>query len=140
MAILNPYLSFRDNARAAIEFYQTVFGGELTISTFEEFHASEDPSEGYKIMHAQLTTPSGFTLMAADTPNSMGYNPGDTISVSLSGPADDLQELSGYYTKLSEGGTITMPLNTAPWGDTFGMCVDPFGVSWLVNVAGAPAA
>ena len=140
MAILNPYLSFRDNARAALDFYQTVFGGEITRSTFEEFQASEDPSEGFKIMHSQLTTPSGFTIMASDTPNSMDFTPGNSISVSLSGPADDLAELSGYYAKLSEGGTVTMPLNTAPWGDTFGMCVDPFGVAWLVNVAGQPAA
>jgi PhnB protein len=140
MAILNPYLSFRDNARAALDFYQGVFGGEITRSTFGEFQASEDPAEVDKIMHSQLTTPSGFTLMAADTPNSMDYTPGNNISVSLSGPAEEYDELAGYYTKLSEGGTVTMPLNTAPWGDSFGMCVDPFGIAWLVNVAGAPAA
>ncbi|MCU1478786.1 MAG: PhnB protein [Subtercola sp.] len=140
MAILNPYLSFRDNARAALDFYQSVFGGEITRSTFGEFQASEDPAEVDKIMHSQLTSSSGFTLMVADTPNSMEYNPGNNISVSLSGPAEDLEELSGYYTKLSEGGTVTMPMNTAPWGDSFGMCIDPFGVAWLVNVAGAPAA
>src|ERR1700710_1671721 len=76
MAILNPYLSFRDNARAAMDFYQEVFGGEMLRSTFEEMHASDDPSEGFKIMHSHLTTPSGFAIMAADTPNSMDFTPG----------------------------------------------------------------
>lgn len=131
---LNPYLSFRDTAREAMDFYKSVFGGELTTSTFAEFHASEDPAEQDKIMHAMLSTQDGLTLMASDTPNSMDYTPGTNFSVSLRGEND--AELRGYWQQLSEGGTVTMPLNQAPWGDTFGMCVDKFGVSWLVNIAG----
>jgi PhnB protein len=133
--LLNPYLNFRDNAREAMDFYQSVFGGELTRNTFADYHASEDPAEQDKIMHSQLVTESGLTLMAADTPNSMDYTPATTFSISLSG--DDDAELRGYWAKLSDGGTITMPLNAAPWGDTFGMCVDKFGVSWWVNISGA---
>ena len=132
---LNPYLGFRDTAKEAMEFYQSVFGGELTLSTFGEFQASEDPAEQGKIMHAMLVTESGLTLMAADTPNSMGYTPGDNFSVSLSGP--DEAELRRFWDGLSAGGTIAMPLERAPWGDTFGMCADKFGVNWLVNIAGA---
>lgn len=132
---LNPYLGFRDTARQAMDFYQSVFGGELTRSTFGEFHASEDPAEQDKIMHSMLTTQGGLTLMAADTPNSMDYTPGNNHSVSLSG--EDEAELRGYWDKLSDGGTVTVPLEKAPWGDTFGMCTDKFGVSWLVNIAGA---
>lgn len=135
---LNPYLSFRDTAAEAMEFYQSVFGGELVRSTFGEFGASDDPGEAGKIMHAQLSTDSGLTLMASDTPNSMEYRPGTNYSVSLSGDEDDT--LRGYWDKLSDGGTVTMPLDQAPWGDTFGMCVDRFGVSWLVNIAGSPSA
>ena len=131
---LNPYLSFRETAREAMSFYQSVFGGELTISTFAEFHASEDPAEQDKIMHSMLSTKDGLTLMASDTPNSMDYSPGTNYSVSLSGENDG--ELRGYWQQLSAGGAVTMPLNQAPWGDTFGMCVDKFGVSWLVNIAG----
>ena len=130
---LNPYLGFRDNAREAMTFYRGVFGGELVFSTFAEFHASEDPAEGEKIMHSMLTSPGGIVLMAADTPNSMDYTPGNTISISLSG--DDEAELTGFYERLSESGTITVPLAVAPWGDSFGMCVDRFGISWLVNIA-----
>ncbi len=134
---LNPYLSFRDNAREAMEFYKTVFGGRLDVNTFEEFHASPDPSENNKIMHAMLEAENGIVFMAADTPNSMEYKAGSNISMSLSG--DDEAELRGYYEKLSDGGVITMPLEKAPWGDTFGMCVDKFGISWMVNVSGPKA-
>jgi len=130
---LNPYLSFRDNAREAMEFYQSVFGGELTTSTFGDFEASDDPAEQDKIMHSMLSTEGGLVLMASDTPNQMDYMPGSTISISVSG--EDEAELRGYWEKLSAGGTVGMPLGPAPWGDTFGMCSDKYGVSWLVNIA-----
>lgn len=135
---LNPYLGFKDNAREAIEFYHSVFGGELTVNTFAELHASQDPSEDNLVMHSQLVTPNGLTLMASDTPQRMTYNPGDNISVSLSGDSDDQAVLEGYWNKLIDGGNVTMPLSKAPWGDSFGMAVDRFGITWLVNIA-APA-
>ena len=91
---LNPHLSFRDGARDAMDFYHGVFGGALTQSTFGEMHASEDPAEQHKIMHAELKTDAGFTLMASDIPNAMEYKAGSSISVSLSG--DDDAELRGY--------------------------------------------
>ena len=131
---LNPYLSFRDNAREAMSFYQSVFGGELSVSTFADFDPSADPSEQDKIMHAQLETPDGLVLMGADTPEGMEYRPQAGVSVSLSG--DDEARLRGYWERLSEGGSVTVAFEKAPWGDTFGMCVDRFGTSWQVNVAG----
>ena len=134
---LNPYLSFRDNARQAMEFYRSVFGGKLTVSTFEEFHASQDPSEANKVMHAVLEAENGITFMAADTPNSMEFRPGTNISMSLSG--GDEAELRGYFEKLSAGGAISMPLEKAVWGDTFGMCTDKFGINWMVNISGQQA-
>ena len=131
---LNPYISFKDNTREAMEFYQSVFGGKLNVSTFKDFHASQDPSEDNLIMHAQLEADNGITLMASDTPNRMEYRPGTNMSISLSG--DNEAELTVYFKKLSEGGTVTMPLEKAIWGDSFGMFVDKFGVPWLVNIAG----
>jgi len=134
---LNPYLSFKDNAREAMEFYKTVFGGKLVMSTFKDYHASQDPNEDNKIMHSTLEADNGITFMASDTPNSMEYKAGTNYSMSLSG--DNEAELKGYFEQLSTGGTITMPLEKAPWGDTFGMLTDKFGVAWLVNIAGQKA-
>ena len=130
---LNPYISFKDNARQAMAFYQSVFGGELTMNTFSEFQASSDPSEDNKIMHAVLEAENGITFMAADTPNQMEYRPGASISMSLSG--DNETELKAYFEQLSAGGTIIMPLEKAAWGDSFGMCLDQFGVTWMVNIS-----
>jgi PhnB protein len=122
-----------------MEFYKSIFGGELTQSTFAEFQASQDPAEQDKIMHSQLVTDNGLTLMASDTPNGMEYTPGTNYSVSLSGDDKDDAELRGYWDKLSSGGNVTMPLEQAPWGDSFGMLVDKFGVVWMVNIAGTQA-
>ena len=132
---LNPYLNFRDTAGQAMDFYQSVFGGELTHSTFAEIQMPAEPGEEGKILHSQLVTDNGLVLMAADVPNQMELTPGTNYSVSLSG--DDEAELSGYWEKLSDGANVTVLLAKAPWGDTFGMLVDKFGVSWLVNIAGA---
>ncbi len=129
---LNPYLSFSDNARQAMEFYRDVFGGDLAMSTFGEMGGAA-PGDENKIMHAQLETPAGYTLMASDTPPGMQRSGGSDISISLSG--DDADDLRGYFAKLSEGGSVTIPLEKQMWGDEFGMCVDPFGVQWMVNIA-----
>jgi PhnB protein len=129
---LNPYLNFKDDARQAFEFYQSVFGGKLDLNTFGEFNASEDPAEQDKIMHAMLTTKGGMMLMGSDTPNRMGYNGHEGFSVSLSG--EDGAELKGYWDKLSDGGTVIMPMEKQVWGDEFGMCVDKFGIDWMVNI------
>jgi PhnB protein len=128
---LNPYISFRGNARQALEFYQAVFGGELRLSTFGEFDPSGPPNAD-QIMHGMLETSNGYTLMASDTPPSMPYNPGDNITVSLSG--DDSIALRGYWEKLSASGKVSMPLEKQAWGDEFGSCVDQFGIAWMVNI------
>lgn len=136
-SVLNPYLGFRDNAREALEFYKSVFSGDVQISTFEEFHASEDPAEAQKVMHGVLKAPNGITFMCSDTPNAMEFHDGGNINMSLSGDNDE--ELTGYFNKLSEGGTPGVPLEKAPWGDKFGMFTDKFGIKWMVNIAGKAA-
>jgi PhnB protein len=130
-ARLNPYIGFKGHARDAMEFYQSVFGGDLRVSTFGEFGAPEGV-DANQVMHAQLETPQGFTLMASDTPAQMPYNPGETMSVSLSG--EDGDALHGWWEKLSNGGQVTMPLEKQMWGDEFGMCTDRFGIAWMVNI------
>ncbi len=128
---LNPYIGFAGDARAAMERYREVFGGELTLSTFGDFGQAGTPIENL-IMHAMLHTPSGFTLMGADTPPGMEHQPGGAITISLSG--DDEAELRGYWDGLSEGGAVTLPLERQMWGDLFGQCTDRFGVNWMVNI------
>lgn len=135
---LNPYLSFKDNARQAMEFYHGIFGGKLDVSTFGEFQATDDPSENGKVMHAMLTTEKGLVFMASDTPNGMEFTPGTNFSMSLSG--DDEAELRGFFDALAEGGAVTLPLDKAPWGDTFGMVKDKFGINWMVNISANPPA
>ncbi len=134
---LNPYLSFRDNAREAMEFYRSIFGGDLTVSTFGEFHAG-DAGEENKVMHSMLETSGGLVLMGADTPNSMELPTSSRIMVSLSG--DDEAELRGYWDKLTDGGEVTMPFERAPWGDLFGMCADRYGIAWMVDGGSGQAA
>jgi PhnB protein len=115
-----------------MRFYQSVVGGELKMNTFNDFHAAQDPADGNLIMHAELETANGLTLMASDTPAGMEYRPGTNIAISLSG--ENATELTSYYQKLIQDGTVNMPLEKAPWGDSFGMCTDKFGVGWYVNI------
>jgi PhnB protein len=133
---LNPYLNFDGNARQAMEFYRSVFGGTLNLNTFADYGAQGTP-DADRIMHAMLETGAGYTIMAADVTSEMEYHGLGGCSLSLSG--DDADELAGYWEKLSASGTVTMPLQKQAWGDEFGMCVDKFGVPWLVNIS-QPAA
>lgn len=128
---LNPYLSFNDNAREAMEFYRSVLGGELEIMTFGQMGGS--PEDG--VMHSMLTTPDGYVVMGSDTPPGMTWEPGFVnITMSLSG--DEPEKLRGFFAGLAEGGTVRMPLEKQMWGDEFGMLTDRYGVGWLVNIAG----
>jgi PhnB protein len=130
---LAPHLSFRNSTKEAMKFYESVFGGTLSMKTFKEYHASDSPKEDEKIMHAELNAVRGFTLMAADTPERMQFRAGANISMALFG--DDEAELTRCFQLLSQGGQITMPLEKAAWGDAFGMCNDKFGVAWMVNIS-----
>ena len=136
-ALLNPYLSFRDQARAAMTYYQQVFGGELSITTFGEFGdpGDKDAPEADLVMHARLDTADGLVLMGADTPPHMEHTQPTGITVSLTG--DEPEKLRGWFDGLADGGTVTMPLEQQVWGDEFGMCVDRFGVPWMVDIGGA---
>ncbi|CAN5146739.1 VOC family protein [soil metagenome] len=134
---LSPYLNFRTEAREAMEFYKSVLGGDLIVSTFADFQAPVEDSEKDLVMHSQLTTPIGLLLMGADTPSQMEYRPAGGFAVSLSG--DDEAELTAYWNRLSAGAEIQEPLEKAPWGDSFGMLTDKFGVAWLVNISATAA-
>jgi PhnB protein len=129
-SVLNPYISFDGDARDAAEFYQSVLGGELTLNTFAEYGGP--PEKADQIMHGQLKSDAGFTLMVSDTPPGSTHETGNNFSISLSG--DDHDDLRRYWEALTDGGTITVPLEKQPWGDEFGMVIDKFGVAWMVNI------
>ena len=134
---LNPYITFDGNAREAMDFYKSVLGGELSLTTFGDFGAQDAPDPD-NIMHAQLETDRGFTLMASDAPPGMEHSRGNNIAISLSG--DDADELRGFWEKLSADGTVAVPLEKQMWGDEFGMCVDRFGIPWMVDIVQAETA
>lgn len=117
--LLNPCLHFRGDARAAMESYAQVFGGELMLSTYDEAHASDDPADRGKIMHGRLDSPQGLVLMGSDAPSGMAVTPpSGTISL----PGDDDAVLRGWWDALSEGGVVTLPLEPVPWGDSDPAC------------------
>lgn len=128
MSQLNPYLNFSGDTREAMEFYQEVFGGDLNVVTFADFNNTAQDG----VMHATLVTPGGLVLMASDLPPGMELKRGNDVHLSLSGP--DADELRGWWDGLSQGAQVAMPLAEQAWGDEFGMLIDRFGVSWMVNI------
>ncbi|SFZ84912.1 PhnB protein [Devosia enhydra] len=133
--LLNPYLNFDGRADEAIRFYQHVLGGRLELTTYAEGGMSHGPDDANRVMHAQLTAQNGMTLMASDTPPGMPSGSGSAIAISLSG--EDEAELRGYWTRLSDGASVLLPLERAPWGDIFGILTDRFGVQWMVDIGPA---
>jgi len=133
---LNPYLHFNGGkAREVMEFYKSVFGGELKVSTYGEFpnpSVTDDVKD--QVMHAVLETPH-LQLMASDSGPMGEGTVGDNVSLSLSG--DDEAVLTKYFEGLSDGGKVTVPLATQQWGDTFGMVTDKYGMNWMVNITKA---
>ncbi len=132
---LHSYINFNGDAREAMDFYCSIFGGEVHSDTFASFASPDMPvaaEDREKIMHAFLQGDNGIELMASDTPTGMPFAPGSQVTLSLSG--DDETALRGYWDALSEGGTVTVPLDKAPWGDTFGMLTDKFSIRWMVDI------
>ena len=133
---LNPYITFPGTAREAMEFYQSLLGGVLTLSTYGEY-GMEDTAVAAKIMHGMLEADDGLVLMGGDVPPGEEHRPGNNFAVSLSG--HDADALRAHWAALSKGGTVLVPLEKQMWGDEFGMCIDAFGIAWMINISGAQA-
>ena len=129
--ILNPYVNLRGTAREALEFYRSVLGGDLQIMTFADFPDMAPPGEEHLVMHGQLTTDDGLTVMVSDVPSTLEYGAPAGYSISISG--EDGEKLQGFWDGLAEGATITAPYASPPWGGTFGMLTDRFGVDWMIS-------
>lgn len=132
---LISYVNFDGNAREAAEFYHSVFGGKLELTTFADFESEEmpvDEQDKNKIMHGFLRGDSGIELMLSDTPSTMEYQEGSRISLAIN--SDHEADGRALWEKITEGGTITMPLVPSMWNSIFGMFTDKFGVSWMLDI------
>ena len=130
---ISPYLNFPGNTREAMTFYESIFGGDLTISTFAEFGGGGGVMPDDGTMHAQLVHP-GFTLMASDAMPGADKTWGGT-RVYLAFFGDDLQTLKGWFDKLAEGGNVGQALEKQVWGDVYGLVMDRYGLEWMFNVS-----
>lgn len=126
-----PYLAFHDQARDAMEFYRSVFGGDLTVQTFGDYGFETDNPDA--VMHASLAGPD-FQLMASDTPPGVPFQQGSQVSLSLVGDKADEERMRGWFEQLGGGGTVTMPLERQMWGDLYGAVTDRFGIAWMVDI------
>ncbi|AQP49039.1 hypothetical protein BW730_17595 [Tessaracoccus aquimaris] len=131
--LLNPYLALDGTCRQAMEFYQSVLGGDLSVMTFGEAQGGAEFPGSDRVMHSSLTTDDGMVIFASDTMEGMPQTQGDTVAVSISGDDD---RLAGFFAKLSEGGQPVVPFEKQMWGDVYGMVRDQFGVLWHVNQLG----
>lgn len=128
------HLNFRGQARAALEFYQSVFGGQIVLATYQQAGAVEEPSQADQITWGQVESPEGFHVMAYDVQPSRGYDPGEN-SVFVSVRGETAEEIQAYWDKLADGGTALQPIGPSGWSPLYGMLKDRFGVTWVLDVA-----
>lgn len=139
MANINlvPYLFFKGQAKEAMEFYKTVFGGELTMQTLGESpkevldEMKVEESRYGEIMHARLHGGT-FDLLGSDSQMASGQSA--KVELSINGPSADEAGMKAIFEKLADGGKVRMPLSKQFWGDTFGMLTDKYGVDWMMNI------
>ncbi|WP_309069057.1 VOC family protein [Microbacterium sp.] len=127
------HLNFRGEARGALEFYRSVFGGELAAVTYADARAVTAPAEADQIMWGQVASQDGFRIMAYDVPGHTAYEPGvNPVFVSVRGTEPD--EIRGYWSRLSESATVIAELAPSGWAPLYGMLRDRFGVTWVLDV------
>lgn len=132
--VTTPHLNFRGAAKAALERYHAVFGGELLVVTNEEAHSIERPEEAAQVKFGQVVADNGFRVMAYDVPASVSYDQGDkALYVSVRG--DSAEEVTELWGRLAAGSTILTELAPAAFSPAYGMLVDPYGVTWVMDVA-----
>ncbi len=135
MTSVNPYLNFAGNCAEAFEFYRAVFGGEYSfLQRFSDGPPDMPvaPEDADKVLHVSLPLGDGQMLMGSDQPSERGgVDAGSSISISI-GP-DSAEEGQRIFAALAEGGTVVMPYERQFWGADYGMCIDRFGIGWMVN-------
>ncbi|MES2796562.1 MAG: SRPBCC domain-containing protein [Bacteroidota bacterium] len=140
---VSSYLNFPGNTEEAFNFYKSVFGGEFSgngIQRFGDIPAQEGApslpdSDKNLILHIELEIMGGFVLMATDAPESMGFKvyAGNNMHINLE--PESREETKRIFEALSEGGTISMPLDDTFWGAYYGSFRDKYGINWMLNYA-----
>ena len=143
------HLNFRGDAREALEFYRSVFGGQTVVATYGDVGMPAEAPGADKVVFGQLETAEGFRVMAYDIPGQSGGSAaagstrrenGVTLTdqpffVSVRG--ESLEEVEAYWSALSAGASLVEPLAASAWSPGFGMLTDRFGVTWILDVAAA---
>ncbi len=127
------HLNFRGDARAALAFYHSVFGGNQMLISYRDAHAIQDPAEADHIIWGQVASDDGFHVMAYDVPSATAWNPGE-IPFFVSVRGDDAAQLTSLWQKLSKGGVIKQQLGPSGFSPLYGMVKDTFGVTWVVDL------
>jgi PhnB protein len=132
------HVNFRGQAREALVFYGSVFGGEPAIATYADIHSVEDPAQADHVAFGRLDAPSGFTIMAYDVQPSKEYDPGkNAFYITLHGTAGD--EIQTLWDSLAESATtVLIPLGPAAFSPLYGMLTDRYGVTWIVGADTTP--
>ncbi|OHV32268.1 MULTISPECIES: VOC family protein [Pseudofrankia] len=130
---VTPHLNFRGNAREALEFYRSVFGGELVAVSYAEM-GNADPATADNVVWGQVTGDNGFRIMAYDVYPHLPWDQGqDPFFVSVRGT--DPTELQGYWDKLVDGASVKQPIGPSQWAPLYGQLTDRFGVTWVLDIA-----
>lgn len=141
------HLNFRGDAREALEFYQSVFGGHVMINTYADFGMPAEIPGADRVVFGLVAAPNGFRVMGYDVPGetapgvvgggSTGRENNTTITdqaLFVSIGSDTLGELQEYWNALADGGSLVEPLAASAWSSGFGMLTDRFGVTWSFSV------
>lgn len=141
------HLNFHGEAREALGFYRSVFGGEVTVVTYGDLGMPADLPDAGRVVFGEVVAEDGFRVMAYDVPGGevpVGPAPttrrehGTTITTDrffLSVRGASVDEVGGVWDRLSDGATVVEPFGPAQWAPAFGMLTDRFGVTWIVDVA-----
>jgi PhnB protein len=134
--MLVAYITFNGNTEEVFNFYKSALGGEITsIQRFGDspHGAQMSDADKKKIMHIALEAPNGIKLMGNDFLDFMGdsFKAGNNFSLSIH--PDSEESADKFFNSLSAGGSVTVPMSKAPWGDYFGMFTDKFGIKWMIN-------
>lgn len=130
------HLNFRGQAREALQFYRSVFGGKIVVRTYADAWSVTDPSEANQVMWGQVASEDGFRIMAFDVPSSRPWSPGEAaFFVSLISESET--EIASRWSLLGDGGSVLHPLEPAQWSPLYGMLKDRFGITWVLSVDAA---